>query len=189
MSDGKERLRPGPRNSDRAARTAQATRTAKAARTAVATYARLHREIGIAAPHTIAHRTGMIAAAFGDPAAAADPEFRRMVQEKVQAGADGALAAVLHSSALLNPMMTWAGEQMRLNARLASELTACRLPIDLWAAQLRYSQDTAGNAAAIGSRVSEAIAEVLVAGTRPMHRAATANARRLRRKKAAHPSG
>ena len=140
---------------------------------------RLSHEIAVAAPHTIAHRTGMMLSALGNPTAAVDPELRRMVDEKVSAGIESATAMLTGSHGGPELLQDCLGRQIRSAASLTSDLAHSRSPVDLFWAQLRYSHASAGNAAAAWTSLIGVFGAAMLAGTRPVHRIATANARRL----------
>lgn len=131
-------------------------------------------EIGVAAPQVVAHRTARMARSGPTPPTADRKELTRMTQEKFEAFGESANAV--------------AAEIVRANLALwPSVLRAGRtLPSAIWmptarAGSRRSASRSALVAAAVPRIVSSAASRVLAKGLAPVHRRATANAKRLRR--------
>ena len=114
--------------------------------------------LGIAAPQVIAHRLGRMAAAGASPSARDRAEFRLMGLEKIAAANEA-----------------WAA--MAARAFLENQKFALSFMQSLWFPWMR-STPTAKSVSRQWNRAAEGI---LAAGTAPVRRRASANARRLRR--------
>ncbi len=165
-----------------AASTRQALRhTARAATVAADTMRDLG-EMQLAAAQTIGLRVPMIAAAMGDPRLLADPELTRMAMEKVEAAA---LVAAAVAPQLAFPAVhaaRWMGDQTALWSRA---LTGARLtprsPGDAWTRWQKVAEGMALINGAYLAAMLGTMAELGRVTLAPVHKAATANARRLRR--------
>jgi len=148
---------------------------------AAAASTRKSNELAAASGEVIAHRMALGAAALADPMTADHVEFSRMVPEKL--AALSAVAAILQrrSAAVIAEMARFAGSEAAIALRAAGELTRCRTPADIAAAQSRFVLGWFARAVsqslALGALAMSAGGAMLV----PVHRAATANAKRLRR--------
>jgi hypothetical protein len=148
---------------------------------ATAATARKSNELAVASGEVIAHRMALGAAAFADPMTADHVEFSRMVPEKM--AALSAVAAILQrrSTALLAEMARFARSEAAIALRAAGEITRCRTPADIAAAQSRFVLGWFARAISqsltLGGLAMSAGGAMLV----PVHRAATDNAKRLRR--------
>jgi hypothetical protein len=131
-------------------------------------------EIAIAAPQVIAVRTSRMLAAGANPGASDPAEFSRMHTEKV--------AAYWESMAAMAAQVVKANQEY---ARLAGVQW-----LRLWTAPLSFvGKRTASQAAAsllplpTPAQRRRAASSVLAAAVKPVHKRATANARRLKRKR------
>jgi hypothetical protein len=132
--------------------------------------------MGRAAATTIALRSQMIAEAFRDPAKLADPELTLMVSEKMQAAAAVTAAVVPQLALPALHAMRWLGDHAALMARQAMT------PLSLgggWHQYQRLAEGMAYINAAYGAAMLGTMVELGAVALRPVHRAATANARRL----------
>lgn len=138
--------------------------------------------MNVAAATTIAVRTPMIAAAVQDPRRLADPELSLMVTEKVEAAA-AAAAAVASKSALAPAVHAtrWLGDHAALLARGTAGMATARSADGVWAQWLRMAEGAALINASYGAAMLGAAVDLGAAALKPVHRAATANARRLGR--------
>jgi hypothetical protein len=139
---------------------------------------RLAGETWLASGRTIAHRSRMLAAAAGDPAALGHPEFSRMGSEK--------LAAALEASARL--AATLPALQLRWGAWWVDQGWATAAMFAARPQDLARSQAALlGSFLAIQQSFTIALArdgiEMATAALRPVHRTASGNARRLHRRK------
>lgn len=135
-------------------------------------------ELAIAAPQVIAHRTARVLAAGANPGAADRAELSRMGTEKVQAFWESVFA--IGAQAMRSNQ-----EYVRLGAlqwwRLWTTpwwLAAARPAAQAMAALPRAAIVAATQSASPQAR---AVAELAPAGLGPIHKRATANARRLTR--------
>jgi len=129
-------------------------------------------EIAVAAPQVVAHRTARMARSGPAPPTADRKELMRMTQEKFEAFGEsaGAMAAeIVKANLALWPSVVRAG---RSSAMWMPRARAC---------SLRSASRSALAAAAVPRIVSSAVSRVLAKGLAPVHRRATANAKRLRR--------
>jgi hypothetical protein len=137
-------------------------------------------QLGMAAASTITHRAVMMAQAMSDPVAAmSNPEFTRMGVEKVEAAVEATRALTEGFQDLGLAWWELMAGQMQLASEAATGLQRCRTPTDFMALQSQsFSRCmTAGMAA--GLRFAESATALMGAGLNPMHRTASANARRL----------
>lgn len=138
-------------------------------------------EMGVAAAQTIGIRTGMLMRAAGDPVAMADPEFTLMVREKVEAAMESSLAMGANLSALQAAWTSWLSSQAAIATYAMSGLAQCRSPLDIAMVQSRALDALQSAGTAAGARLAEAAIGVTGAGLAPVHKAASANAKRLAR--------
>ncbi|WP_225768148.1 hypothetical protein [Inquilinus sp. Marseille-Q2685] len=132
-------------------------------------------EMTVAAGHTIGHRSLMLAQAAGDPVALRHPEFTRMVTEKMAVAVETGAEMTRRLAESQWGWVGWFGVQAQLGA-----VVLAANPATAWQHWLTAST---GQAAAIGQRLMADAAALADAGLAPAHRVASANARRLRRKK------
>ena len=151
---------------------------ARATTTAVET-ARHLGELQLAAGRTVAARMTLLADAAADPRLAGNPEFTRMVTEKVEAATHAATAALPHlylcathgARWLSDWVAIWGHGSLRPFPDVASPfdvVPAWRLAESLWLVNAAYGAAMVGAAAELGRAM-----------LRPVHRTASANARRL----------
>ena len=124
-------------------------------------------ELAIAAPQVVAARLAMGVAALGRPTAAANTEAARMISEKTQAFAEGGLAAGAHVVRLGADTAAYlAKEAAASGALFATPFGAAQAAgrfYDYWTGMARVGL------------------QMQAAAMAPVHKTATANARRLRR--------
>lgn len=131
-------------------------------------------EIAVAAPEVVAHRTARMAKSGPTRSSADRRELARMTQEKFEAFGESASAM--------------AAEIVRANLALWPSVLrgGGTLPSPMWmpttrVSSRRFASKSALAAAAVPRIVSSAASRVLAKGVAPVHRRATANAKRLRR--------
>jgi hypothetical protein len=129
-------------------------------------------EIAVAAPEVVAHRTARMAKSGATRSSADRRELTRMTQEKFEAFRESASAM--------------ATEIVRANLALWPSVLRARktLPSVMWMPTRRaasFASKSALAAGAVPRIVSNAASHVLAEGLAPVHRRATANAKRLRR--------
>ena len=136
-------------------------------------------ELAIAAPQVIAHRTARMLAAGADPDKAQRAELSRMCTEKVQAFWESLFAM---SAQTIRTNQEYARRAALQWLRLASTpwWLAAMTPVTHAATAL--SQATAPLLPNAG-RQKRATVKLVAAGLAPVHKRATANARRLARKR------
>lgn len=163
-------------------RKARSGRAARAAATAVDTAARAG-ETALAAAEVIGKRSRLIGEALADPRKLADPELTTMVSEKVEAAQASGSAMARGLPAAARAGQLWLSRQRRLATEAALAAARPRPPLhllQLWGRLGWRSLEAfvdAAQAAAHGA------ARATAAGLAPIHRKATRNAKRLRRKR------
>lgn len=134
-----------------------------------------------AAGEVIGRRMALGATALADPLTADHREFSRMVGEKMAALAAVTTVLQQRSDAAMAEMTRIAGSEASIALRMAGDLALCRSPAEIAAAQSRFAL---GWLARAGSQWLALSALAMTAGgamLAPVHRAATGNAKRLRR--------
>jgi Phasin protein len=147
----------------------------------VATSHGRHGELALASGGVVAKRMALGAAAMVDPLNADHAEFARMVPEKAQAFADAGAVLLQRSGAVAQQMAKFAANEMALAMRATVALAACRTPSDLAAAQARLVTAWLGRAMSQAIALNAMAVRSQAAAMAPVHRTATANARRLGR--------
>jgi hypothetical protein len=136
-------------------------------------------ELAVAATAVIDRRTQMAAAALANPVELAAPEFTTMVTEKVEATVLSAHAVQGGLPAVTRAAQTWLGRHVAAVGDAATMLWAVGSPVALLALWPRLALASfEANAAAAGEMMHLGV-RVFGAGLKPIHRAATRNARRL----------
>jgi hypothetical protein len=137
-------------------------------------------EVGVASVQTIGYRTAMMAAAFGNPIAMANPEFVRMGSEKVEAAMEASQAMAKGLSELGRAWVALLSGQSNL-AAFTMGLGTCRTPVELMTLQQHAMKEAVDASLGAGLRLVEAYSAIASAGLAPVHRTVSANARRLAR--------
>lgn len=143
--------------------------------------ARDHHDLMVASHAVIGRRFEIISDAMRDPASADLAELNLMVAEKVQAGAQSAVAA---AEATVTVMADASGAAMRegvLAGEALRRMAAARDPLSAFAAQASYAVDLWGRNLETASRLTEGLLRAQSEAMAPINRAASANARRLKR--------
>lgn len=139
-------------------------------------------EMQLAAARTIGVRMPMIAAAMSDPRQLSDPELSLMVTEKVEAVALAAAAAVPQLALPSVHAARWMGEQAALWSRAMTDHGPVPSLAGAWTSWHKLAEGMALiNAAYLTAMIGTA-AELGRVTLAPIHKAATANARRLGRR-------
>jgi hypothetical protein len=136
-------------------------------------------EMALASAQTIGYRTAMMLQAFGDPVAMANPEFTLMGHEKVEAAVESHRAMMESGQALFESWMTWAFGQANNTTKAFAELATCRTPADIISVQQHYLQSSWINATTAAAKLAQAAIRITDAGLIPVHKVASANAKRL----------
>lgn len=135
-------------------------------------------EMGLAAAQTIGYRTAMLAAAFGNPAKLANPEFIRMGAEKVEAAAEAAQEMAEGFAELQHAFMAMFTGQARMAVTLLGGLGTARSPGEV----VGLFEESINAGLNAGIHFAESAASFTAAGLGPIHRKTRSNARRLARK-------
>jgi len=137
-------------------------------------------EIAVAAPQVIAHRTARMMAAGGQPGMNDRREFTRMGQEKIEAFGESliAMAAPMYKVnreiallALRHWWKVWATPSLIGGAQ----------PSHIINAYIAFASSLLGGAS--GKRLQDSLSQAIGKGLAPVHRRATANAKRLNARK------
>lgn len=138
-------------------------------------------ELGVVSAKTIGYRTAMMAGALTDPGELTNPEFVRMGTEKVEAAAEAASAVATGFADLQKAWMAlFLAPAQAVTAGLCG-FGACRSPVEVFSAQQRLVETSVMASYDAGLHFADAAARLTGAGLRPIHRKASANARRLAR--------
>ncbi len=140
-------------------------------------------EMSVAAGRTIAYRLAMMGEALGDPFAWSDPEFTLMGREKLEAAAEAGVAVYGGLGAFHEGWWLWSTKQAEAMVEAWTALLQPPTPTGLAEAQRRFVNASidAANGAAAGFAVAASRLGGL--GLAPIHKAASANARRLARER------
>ena len=137
-------------------------------------------ELALASGEVVAKRMALGAAAMVDPFNADHAEFARMVPEKAQAFAAAGTAVLQRSSDVMQQMANFAVAEMSIAMKSTMDMLGCRTPTALAAAQskflLGWLSRSLSQSAAMGAFAVRSQAAVMA----PVHKTATANARRLK---------
>lgn len=138
-------------------------------------------ELAQASAYTISRRVGMMMQTAGDPEAMSDPEFTRMVTEKVEAfsAAGGAMMGGVQT--FWGVWAAGATGQVLGAAQACAALALCRTPAEAVRVQRRWLDSSCREASAALGRLAGASITLFSASLTPIHAAAAANARRLGR--------
>jgi hypothetical protein len=163
------------------------TRTSRDARTlgntmaAAGANARKSSRLALAAGQVIAKRLALGAAAMVDPLAADHAEFARIIPEKALAFSETGMIWLQRSGAVAEQMGRFAASEMAIVAKAAADIAGCRTPAGVIAAQSRFATAWFARALSRSIALGSLAMRSQGAAIAPMHKAATANARRLRR--------
>jgi hypothetical protein len=138
-------------------------------------------EMQLAAARTIGLRVPMIAAAMRDPRLLADPELALMVKEKIDAAGLVAAAAAPELALPAVHAARWMSQQAALWSRALTDVGTLSQG-NAWA---RWQKVGEGMALINGAYVAAMVGTMAELGRvtlAPVHKAATANARRLGRR-------
>lgn len=138
-------------------------------------------ELAQASAYTIARRVGMMMQAAGDPVAISDPEFTRMVTEKVEAFSASGGAVMGGFQTFWGVWAAATAAQMLGAVQACAALAACRTPEEAAQVQYRWFDSSRMEAFSAMEKLAGSAVALFTAGLAPIHAAASANARRLGR--------
>lgn len=131
---------------------------------------------------TLWHRLPMLLSAFNNPDGGRDPEFARMIGEKMQAASLGAQSLGTAAMAGQQVMTAFAMEQATANLTLSTSL-ATSTP-DRWQQHLQaHGSKTSTRLVRLAERLAEIGSQGLSGSWKPAHTSVLANAKRLGKKK------
>jgi hypothetical protein len=157
-----------------------AKRIGNAARVA-ATNGRKTGELAVAAGRVVAKRVSLGAAAAIDPLNADHAEFARMVPEKTIAFSQAGMTSLRYSGEVAQRVASYAASEMAAMAAAAVAIAGCRTSAGIVAAQSRFSTAWFTRALSQSIALGSLAMRSQGAAMAPIHRTATANARRLSR--------
>ncbi len=138
-------------------------------------------EVGIAAPQVIAHRTARMAAAGHMPNARDQREFSRMGQEKLDVFSQSWTAMAMQMAAFNMQFATLATQQWLSSWSALQRLMLAGTPAQIATAQGTLLRNMAASFSAAGNQqLSDSFSRIASKGLAPVHKAATANVKRLR---------
>lgn len=138
-------------------------------------------EIGIAAPQVIAHRTARMAAAGHTPNARDQRELSRMGQEKLDVFGQSWMAMAMQMAAFNMEFATTATRQWFGAWSAFQKLMLAGTPAQMAKAQDTMLRTMAASFSSAGNQqLSDSFSRIASRGLAPVHKAATANVRRLR---------
>jgi hypothetical protein len=143
---------------------------------------RMAAEIPAATLTTLAFRLPMLWQAMSDPKAAADPELRRMVSEKIHAAERSARAVALGGKSAAGALNRHGAKQLQSMAPVKAALASTD-PGTALTALWRQGMLNAEMTAALASEMAGIGARTLSVALAPLHGRVTANARRLSTRK------
>jgi hypothetical protein len=138
-------------------------------------------ELAVAAGHVVAKRTALGAEAIIDPLNADLVEFARIIPEKVMAFSAMGMSWLHWSGEITGHMAGLAAREMAHVAEAAVATASCRTPEGLIAAQSSIAAAWVARAWSHSMTLGSLVMRSHGAAMAPVHRAATANARRLGR--------
>jgi len=139
-------------------------------------------EMLAASAQVIGHRTGRMAAAGPSPTLRDRREFSRMGAEKVEAAGESMWAMGQHLTAMNAQLGMKAWKDLFDAGTAWMSLASSRNVTQAMQRQARLVQSVSQSAAS-ASKASDAVARVAKHGLKPIHSRATANAKRLGRRK------
>jgi hypothetical protein len=144
-------------------------------------------EMAVAAGSVIGVRTALAATAIREPHRANRAELARMVPEKIAAFGEAGAAIAMEIWRLQRDTLALATSQMQQTAQTALTLATAPTPMHAICAQSSYVAETLDRAAHETATIAGRALNIAAIGAAPIHRKATANARRLakRRKRSA----
>jgi hypothetical protein len=154
--------------------------TGKMLRT-VATATHRTGELAIATNKVVAKRMSLAAAAIVDPGRADHAEFGRILPEKTVAFSQAGMAWMSWSGKVAEQMSSFALAEMASASAAVTAMAACKTPGALIDAQSRFVTAWFGRAVAQSMNLGALAMRSQGAVIAPIHRVATANARRLGR--------
>ena len=138
-------------------------------------------EILTASAQVIAARAALIARGLTDPKGQDMAELALMSSEKTQAAAASATALALNAEAMGRRLGQAAMAEGALAMRAATEVAEARTPVEAAEAQFRYALGWWGRAASQAMTLNGEMMKAQAEAIAPIHKTATANARRLKR--------
>jgi hypothetical protein len=153
---------------------------ASAALRSAATALKTQEALGAAAS-VIAARTEMAALALANPTAEAGAELQLMVTEKVAAFSEAGAAMAAGAQAMVDRGARFAADEAAAAGRSVAQLSACSTPLEAMTVQSRLMVDFFDRSLAYGLGLNTLMARTGDRVLAPVHKAVTANDRRLKK--------
>jgi hypothetical protein len=136
-------------------------------------------ELGVAAGKVVAHRVGLGLAALANPLDADHAEFARMVPEKTEAFTAAGTIMLERTAAIGQRIAAHTMKEAMLAGRAGLEMAATADPASLLRVQSRFLAGAASRFIELAMQVGGMSLAIGGAALVPVHRTATANARRI----------
>ena len=140
-------------------------------------------EMMLASGQVIGHRSQRLLAAGHFPSAPDRREFSLMGQEKIAAAMESSQALALSGARMTQQLGAIAFQQMLTSATGMMSLAGSRTAAQVMARQSRLVRETLTGSAAVTAKLSRSAAQVADRTLTPVHARATANAKRLGRRR------
>lgn len=134
-----------------------------------------------AAGDVVAARLNILAAGLADPSRADLKEMALMGSEKVEALSESAAAVVQTFGEIGGRLGSGVVTELGLASRAAAEMSAAKTPTAAAEAQFGYAMGWWGRALSQAMTLNTEMLKVQTEALRPIHKAAVANAKRLRK--------
>jgi hypothetical protein len=135
-----------------------------------------------AAAAVIAARAELAALHYAQPTVESGIEMGLMVTEKVDAFSQAGAAVAAGAADMAGRSARFAGQEAAEAGKAFAQLAACRTPAELFAAQTELWTGFLGRSYAFGMGLNTVAARTGEKALAPVHKAVTANERRLGRK-------
>ena len=145
------------------------------------TNARKSSELAVAASQVIAKRVALAAAAVIDPLNADHVEFAKIIPEKTMAFSKAGMTWFQGSGEAAERMASFAATELAITAKAAVAIASCRTSAGIIAVQSRFATAWFSRVLAQSIVLGSLAMRSQGAAMAPIYRAATANARRLKR--------
>jgi hypothetical protein len=155
------------------------SKSSATARRSANTAFKAHETMGAAA-EVIAARTEMAALAMTNPSVETTAEMNLMVAEKVAAFSEAGAAMTVGATAMAGKGARYAADEVAAAGVGMAQLTACRSPLELMMVQSRLATDFFNRSMAYGIGMNALVARTGDKALAPVHKAVTANSRRLK---------
>lgn len=137
-------------------------------------------ELALVSGEVVAKRLALGAAAMVDPLNADHAEFARMAPEKAQAFTEAGAAVLQRTGEVAQQMADYALAEISIAMRSTMGMAACRTPVALASAQGKFLRGWISRSLSQAAAMGSIAVSYQAAAMAPVHKTATANARRLK---------